>query len=528
VESDGRIRALGPLDREEKALYTFKVLLRCGVSLYGNCSVLVRVDDLNEAPHFGRKRVVVGLDENAALGSEVVQVGAEDGDEGRNGLLTYSLVQNPGGLLGVDPKNGLLTLIKPLHHFLAPTHPGPQTLSFEVEAADGGEPSLTARQTVLVEIKDVNNFTPVFDHSSYETSLLESTPVNTRFFSLHATDQDLGPNARISFAILGGNEGGRFGVFPDGRLFVRSPLDREDQDYFSLSVEVRDGGVPPRASTVTLVIHVIDENDFPPTFSNTTFTFFLSENEGPDAFVGKVSASDGDVGRNAELSFSIPALQNDFMVEPKTGVVKSLRSFDRELLLRSTGQDFVSLEVVVQDGGAVRLRDTATLRILIEDENDNAPLFQREAYSAQISEGAPVGAQVARVLASDLDQGLNGDVVYYFHRNMTEEEDPFRIDASTGQVTLGRALDRETVSEYVLTVVAKDAAESSSLSSSTTLTVQVLDENGKDPFSPTHFYTRELVLLCAWGTKGWNGFRHSAGLMSMQYTTVEGASGKPV
>ena len=96
-----------------------------------------------------------------------------------------------------------------------------------------------------------------FDHSSYETSLLETTSVNSRFFALQATDQDSGENAQISYEIVDGNGAQKFGVFPDGFLYVKTPLDREEQDFFSLTVMSRDNGVPQRSSTVSVVIFLV-------------------------------------------------------------------------------------------------------------------------------------------------------------------------------------------------------------------------------------------------------------------------------
>lgn len=59
----------------------------------------------------------------------------------------------------------------------------------------------------------------------------------------------------------------------------------------------KDMGNPSRFSVVPVVIHVIDENDNAPQFTNTTFTFQVQENQPVDAFVGKLSATDKDIGK---------------------------------------------------------------------------------------------------------------------------------------------------------------------------------------------------------------------------------------
>ena len=108
-------------------------------------------------------------------------------------------------------------------------------------------------------------------------------------FAQSATDRDKGMNGRVSYSISeGNNPPAKFGIFPDGMLYVKSPLDRELKDYYTLTVVAR-------TSSVSVTIHVIDENDNAPKFSNETFAFYIAENEAPDSYVGRSVASDCDV-----------------------------------------------------------------------------------------------------------------------------------------------------------------------------------------------------------------------------------------
>ena len=59
-------------------------------------------------------------------------------------------------------------------------------------------------------------------------------------------DGDSGANGQISYSIVEGNEAAKFGIFPDGLLYVRSPLDRELKDYYALTVLAKDNGTPSR------------------------------------------------------------------------------------------------------------------------------------------------------------------------------------------------------------------------------------------------------------------------------------------
>ncbi|CAD7079234.1 unnamed protein product [Hermetia illucens] len=472
-QRSGLITTARKIDRESSLSYSLVVVARAHLA-YGKTTVNISVLDLNDnAPIFTHDRDEIRLAENAAVGQEVYLSRARDRDSGINSRVTYSLTYNPDDQFRISEATGVLYLNRPIRS-------DPETIvHVELTATDGGSPPLSSKNSIKIIIADVNDHTPVFDHTSYETSLLESTAVNARFFALAASDADIGANGRISYNIIEGNSEEKFGIFPDGYLFVKSQLDREERDYYSLTVACSDHGSPSRSSIVPVIIHVIDENDNAPQFTNSTFTFSIPENEPVDSFVGKLTAVDRDIGRNAELIFSLSSRELDFTIDPRNGFIKTLHPFDREALVQLTGQNYLQLEATVSDNGVQRLKDKVKVKIFITDVNDNAPQFLRAPYKIQISEGSPVGSQLIRIYTVDADEGLNGDVFYSITGG--NEEGRFMIDAATGQVTLARRVDRETKSSYKLTIVAQDAALKGPLNTTTTISIEVLDENDNAP-----------------------------------------------
>ncbi|XP_072751447.1 cadherin-related tumor suppressor [Anoplolepis gracilipes] len=474
-KNTGVITTAGCLDRERVAHYSLQLSARADLA-YGQKTVNITVKDVNDnPPRFprGERGDEIFLRENAAVGQEIYLARAKDRDVGANARIVYSLTHNPGEQFRIVENSGIIYLNKPIQ-----AAPG-TILHLEVTATDSGDPSLSAQHQIKVTIEDVNDHTPVFRLTSYEVSLPESTPVNERFFSLVAHDADLGFNGRILYSVIDGNIEGRFGIFPDGQLYVKNTLNREERDYYALEIIASDQGSPSRSSVVPVVVHVLDENDNAPEFTNSSFSFHLRENEPPDTFVGKLLAIDRDIGRNADLIFSLPASQQDFVVDPRNGFVKSLRVFDRELLVTNTGSSYVTLEATVTDNGVNRLRDRVKVTIYITDVNDNVPQFQRLPYRVQVSEGAMIGTQLLRVYTTDADEGLNGDVFYSLEDG--NQHGDFTIDEATGQISLVKELDREMSDTYVLTVVAHDAGLETRLSSSATVYIEVLDENDNVP-----------------------------------------------
>lgn len=49
-----------------------------------------------------------------------------------------------------------------------------------ISAKDGGSPSLSANLTLSVDVQDVNDNPPVFEHDAYSASVLESEALNTK------------------------------------------------------------------------------------------------------------------------------------------------------------------------------------------------------------------------------------------------------------------------------------------------------------------------------------------------------------
>ncbi|XP_068141663.1 LOW QUALITY PROTEIN: cadherin-related tumor suppressor [Drosophila tropicalis] len=486
----GRLTTARPIDREAQASYQLIILASSpDFSSYGKCLVRVSVIDVNDnAPSFAQDlpSMLISVPENTAVGQEIYLPRVRDRDTGNNNRITYNLTHNPNELFRISSVTGVLYLQRPIR-----SEPN-SILSVELMATDGGSPPLFGKLSLSIAIVDVNDHTPVFDHTSYETSLLESTKVNARFFGLAASDSDVGENARISYSIIEGNGDKVFGIFPDGYLFVRSPLDREERDYYALTVACEDAGYPSRSSQVPVVIHVLDENDNAPQFTNSTFTFSIPENAPADTFVGKLTAVDKDIGRNAELSFYLATQTQDFTIDTRNGFIKTLRSFDREALVskmndedRRSGSgdgnvNYLMLDAIVRDNGQPqRFQDKVKVKVIITDVNDNAPEFLRGPYHVTLSEGSPEGTHIIHIFTQDADEGLNGDVYYSLFSG--NEGGHFNLDGATGQLSLARHLDRESQDLHVLTIVARDAALVQPLSSNTTITIVVLDENDNAP-----------------------------------------------
>ena len=58
------------------------------------------------------------------------------------------------------------------------------------------------------------------------------------------------------------------------------------------------------------------------------------------------------------------------------------------------------------------MSSTATVNVKVIDKNDNEPVFTNLTYNFDVSENAKVKTKIGRVVAEDIDDGLNGEVGY--------------------------------------------------------------------------------------------------------------------
>ena len=135
--------------------------------------------------------------------------------------------------------------------------------------------------------------------------------------------------------------------------------------------------------------------------------------------------------------------------------------------------------------GSPQKSTSAVVRIVVNDANDNAPVFIKSTFSFFFPENTPVGTPVVTLNATDPDLGLNGRVKYYLD---TDTQD-FRLNPDTGLLVVAKTLDREAKEYYDLTVRAVDGCAESPLSSFAVVRVRVLDVNDVTPEFSAKIYT---------------------------------------
>uniref|UniRef100_A0A8C3A6Y3 Protocadherin-16 n=1 Tax=Cyclopterus lumpus TaxID=8103 RepID=A0A8C3A6Y3_CYCLU len=473
----GSLTITAPLDRETDPSFAFTVTAtdqakRMEERRRASVTAQVFLLDVNDNRPVFVSADAVQVMEDAEVGSLLHHFVAIDGDLGENGVVSYVIMAgNKNGLFTLEGKTGLLCLSAPLDYETHRFH------RLTVRAVDRGRPSLSSTQTLTVEVGDVNDQTPVFSQSVYNASVAENRDPGEPVIRVSATDDDSGDNYQIimNYHLLPGAGYELFSINPyTGLITTTSYLDREQQHHFTLRVQARDSSTRPLSGTATVLCSVLDDNDNPPDFMQSSFQISLPENL-PPGVVHTAQASDPDHGENGTIHYSILGGLDycRFTINSHTGAVSTTQVLDREERQNYT------LTIQARDYGPTPLSSSTQLQLLLLDQNDNAPSFARKSYHASVSEGLPAGAEVLRVSAFDPDEGSNGDLTY----SLTEDssQGAFSVDAFTGVIRTTRSLDRESRAQYTLRAVAADGCTQGPLSSAASLTIQVEDVNDNAP-----------------------------------------------
>ncbi|NXO03968.1 PCDG2 protein, partial [Rhinopomastus cyanomelas] len=361
------------LDREEAAFHELVLRASDGgdPTRTGTVRIRVAVLDANDnAPVFSRSEYNVRVPEDLPVGSVLVTLTATDADEGINGHVKYSfhrLSQRASEIFHLDAETGEISLKDELDFEKRSAH------ELEVNAHDGGELFDTAKVTITVT--DVNDNVPEMTLSSVLRSIKENALSGTVVALLHVQDRDSGTNGEVRCSLDGGLPFRLEKSFKDYyRVVTSQELDREAVSEYNVTVRAQDGGSPALWSSAVLALRVLDVNDNAPVFAEERYSARVSENNAAGALVLTVRATDADWGQNARVRYRLwegrvrgAPLSSFVSVQAETGALYALRSFDYEEVRE------LVLWVGAEDGGAPALSSNVSVRVVIVDENDNAP-----------------------------------------------------------------------------------------------------------------------------------------------------------
>ncbi|XP_047903681.2 protocadherin-8 isoform X4 [Anser cygnoides] len=448
---------LQELDRERQPSYTLELVAKDGGSpaRSGTATVHVRVLDANDnSPTFARGSVTVELPEDAPPGSLLLDLDADDPDEGPNGEVVYAfgsqVPPEARRLFRLDPRSGRLTLEA------AVDYERTRTYELDVRAQDRGASPRAATCTVIVRLADVNDNAPRISISALRgagsaagVAYVSEAAASESFVALvSASDRDSGANGQVRCSLRGHDHFALQRAYEDSYMIVTTAaLDRERIPEYNLTVVAEDLGSPPFKTVRQYTVRVSDENDNAPLFAKPLYEVAVPENNPPGAYITTVVARDPDLGHNGKVTYRL--LETQVMgapistyvsVDPATGAIYALRTFNYEILKQ------LDLRIQATDGGSPQLSSSTLVKVRMVDQNDNPPVIihpvlTNGSVEIGVSSKTSRDSLVAQIKARDADDGANAELTFAFLEE--PQQDLFTINPSTGDIVLRGDLSEE-------------------------------------------------------------------------------------
>ncbi|XP_039670074.1 protocadherin gamma-A2-like [Perca fluviatilis] len=452
-----------PLDREKHEHISLILTALDGgePQLSGTMQILITVLDANDnTPVCSKPEYKASVTENAPVGTLITTVRATDIDKGNNGIVTYMISKSgAAGLFNIDANNGVLTLIGHVDYEKR------RLYELDVQVSDQG--GLSDACKVIVDVTDTNDNPPSINIMSNSNAVCENMKPGTVVAMLNIQDADSNDNGKVMCVL---NENIPFAIKSTANNFFTvitdSELDRERASEYNITVTCSDEGVPSLSSSVTLTLQISDVNDNAPVFESSSYEAYIVENNTPGLSIFTVKARDADWNQNARVSYILEdssvngvTVSSYVSVSADSGVIHAVRSFDYEQI-----KDF-HFRVKAQDGGSPPLSSNVTVKILIQDRNDNPPqvLYPVQTGGSLVAEMVPrsadVGYLVTKVVAVDVDSGQNAWLSYKLQK--ATDRALFEVGLQNGEIrTIRQVTDKDAVKQR-LTVIVEDNGQPS-------------------------------------------------------------------
>lgn len=294
----------------------------------------------------------------------------------------------------------------------------------------------------------------------------ENTPNQSDYYGLSLNSQPERGQV-VQFAIENDPSGGAFSVNPTtGRLSIVNGTRLNYEAFpngFDLQIRTLDAADPSKFVITPVRIQLANVNEAPIVPSQW---FTVPEFAANSTVVGRVQATDEDLGQQLTYTISSTSLPGAFTINSTTGDIlvrdASLLDYDE---VRS-----VSLTVQVRDSGFPALTTTRTVVVSISDVNF-APVIANQSFT--FAEHIGLGFHVATASATDSDAGQT--ITYSI--DSSSVAGAFSIGATGWIVVANNALiDFETHPVITLVVRATDNGNPSQFSTAT-YTFNLTDKN---------------------------------------------------
>ncbi|XP_023698592.2 protocadherin alpha-3-like [Paramormyrops kingsleyae] len=267
-----------------------------------------------------------------------------------------------------------------------------------------------------------------------------------------------------------------------GLLIVNDRIDREELCLDALKCSLSLEAIAHNPLNLYRVeINIIDVNDNAPIFPAETHILNITENAFPGEKFPLIMAADADVGNNAIKIYKLSPNEYFVLDTQSDGEQSAFAEIVLQKALDREKQPVIRLLLTAVDGGKPPKSGTLQIIVNVLDINDNNPVFSKTLYKVAVLENVPYGTTIVTLNATDLDDGINSEIVYSFlEHGKLKASDKFIVNPDTGAVMVKGNIDYEENSALEIRVQAKDKGLSPR-STHSKLLIEVIDVNDNAP-----------------------------------------------
>ena len=439
---------------------------------------------------FPAQPYVFNLTENFPTETFVGNISVVQETPALDGLI-YRITAGNDGYFHLDPFAGSLTNSR------VPDRESNSSFTLSVEAHLPRAPQLLpAETTIIVNILDVNDEVPTFTNGQYTVNIFANeVTLTSSLITVIASDNDEGLNAAIQFNIVAGNELNLFRIDQTGDIFATVvPI---NVSTYTLTVTATDMGEMPLSSeaTVTIVIqNAIPESiNFP---QPDGYNFSVNENSDFTLPIGRISVETIQP-EDLQQYLRYDLVPNTFRIDSTNGEIRSNGVLDYEAAHNHTLTVTATLDIPIHRfNPKVTLTRDVQVIILVNDLNDNIPVFVDFPYSVEQQEERASELVVVTIRATDADSGSNQQLIYTLLNSDTSVTSQFRVDPDSGELFAGPGIDREVQEVYLLLIRACDMGDNprqNCITASINFTLLDINDNPPQLTSGTVYQIRERV-----------------------------------
>ena len=413
---------------------------------------------------FPNSTVSVVISELAAVGSVVYTAVATN--FGFNYSIAYAL-QNTYGTFNISLVTGVIALTALLDTRVKSNY------TLVIFASDGV--NVTSMQLVVTVV--AANHPPVFDPATYNSSLLENSPLGAPVTTVRAIDRDTGTNGYVTYNITGGNQNGTFAInATSGAITLAATLDSRIQGSYVISVRATDGGYPSLFSTAIVAVTVVPVK-YPPVFAVPVVSLNVSEDTPLFALLYVAQAT----GRDAtdKIVYALASTtQNTFAVNSTGHLV---------LTGRLNSDVIAQYQLIIVANNTVYISNQTVIVNVVAVDNTPPQFTTAPPFNVSVFDNSSIGTLLLKL---EIVNGANSSIEFILP--LGNFGGLFALNATSGQLVLNGTLSWETQPFYSLPLVARRTLHPSQNTTALVL-ITVLDANDMTPTFPYPVYVFSVL-----------------------------------